>query len=231
LTSLWLHSADSKDLIHPKKEIKFSEKKALALFLEGEYEDYLYFTRSQDKEEKLTWVQFQQMHQEGKKLKNEMSKLSNQNELENAVKHLEISRSGHYEEMFQKLKFSKIIEINEPLFEAAYFLFMVKIAEENPNQFNKEIYKDLIRLKKSLSLLSSHDADAAFLYYKRKLANILELDLGSPLNQYLVQLAISKKIYSKEEIEKIKSELIQLPFEVLKTKLLAQNKEALSQNP
>jgi hypothetical protein len=225
LTAVWLHSADSKESLLPRKEVKISEKKALALFLEGEYEDYLYFTRGQEKENKLAWAQFQEMHQEGKKLKNEMSKLSNQDELQNTVNYLEISRLGDYEEMFQKIKQSKIVEMNLPLFEAAYFLFMVKIAEENPLNFNKNLFKDLFRLKKSLELLRLEDTETAFYYYKRKLANVLDLDLGSPLNQYLVQIAILKKIYSKEEIEKIKKDLLSLPFDELKSTIYAYNKD------
>lgn len=186
------------------------EKKEFKIFLNGEYEDYLEFIKDQPKEKKLEWKQFQEIRELGNKLG---SVVENSDPKILAI--LQLSRGKNIEKMFNELKASAIIEKDESLFEATFFKYMANLGDNSPEVFTKELYADLMRIKKATSLLKKEGGSEAFTDYKERLARLLELDMGSPLNQHLLKEALKKHIYTVDEIQKVKAYLLALPSDKL----------------
>ncbi len=200
------HTLLSHNLLHPQKEIS-------KIFLEGEYIDYLEFVQGQPKGKKLEWKQFQKIHELGKSVSSVLENSNLRDHLLEGVAILEISQKSGVEKCFCKLKESDLLEKDESIFQAAFFLLLVRIAENSPDLLTKEVYLNLIRLKKSALLIKKEGYKAAFAHYKGKLAGLLELDMDSVLHSHLLQVALEKEIYSVEDILKVKEALLKLPFE------------------
>ena len=113
--------------------------------------------------------------------------------------------------MFFQLKKRDLLEKNEPLFDAALFVHMSNIAENSSETFTNELYLDLMRIKKSVLILKNEGGKEAYAHYKARLAHLLELDMGSPLNQHLLKEALKMNIYTPSEIQKMKAHLLSLP--------------------
>ncbi len=185
-----------------------AEKKVVEVFLEGEYEDYLQFVRGQSKEKRLEWKQFVEIQALGRKVSCILEKGNSQI---SSVLHL--ARENRMEEMFVKLKEILPPGEDENAFETAFFMHMVELGETSPDAFTRELYADLIRIKRAVALLKSEGSNSAYSYYQSKLANLLQLDVGSVLNRYLLKVAMEKQIFSSQEIAEVKEELLALPAE------------------
>lgn len=211
-----LFAVEHKDHVLESEELYVSPKNTITLFLDGGYEDYLEFIRDQPKEKRLEWKQFQEIHEIGKKVEKELD----DQKISEIIAILQLN----LEESFATLKKSKIIQENEALFEAAFFIYTI----DSFKNASKEEYADLLRVKKAISLLKSGSEKEAFDFYKTKIANLLELDTGSILHRYLLKEALKRRIYSIPEIQKVKAELLALPSEEM-CKRLSLNSEKVSE--
>lgn len=183
-----------------------NEKTQINIFFSDEYEDFLEFIRDQPRENKLEWKQFQEIRELAKKVKVELESPNY-----NIIAILQLSKEKKIREMFNQLKQTMILEKNIESFEAAFFTYMSILAETAPSAFTKDFYLDLLRIKKSAQILKKESGEHAYLHYKARLASLLELDLGSVLNQYLLKEAMQRGVYSSAEIQKIKANLLALP--------------------
>ncbi len=177
-----------------------SQKSVLEIFSEGEYEGYLELTKDQPKEKKLQWSQFQDIAERYK----EYGKNQKSSELFEIASILQMD----IEVCLNKLKEIHLIEKKEELFEAAFLEHLKQIAEKAPEAFTRDIYKDLLRLRKAALLLKTESSGEAFSYYIARLEGLLELDRRSVLGMYLIKEAIKKHIYTKLEIQVVKNELL-----------------------
>ncbi len=134
-------------------------------------------------------------------------------DLKKGISILEISQKEGVEECFCKLKESGLLEKEENIFEAVFFAFLVHIGETSPKLLTKEFYLDLVRLKKSALLIKKVGYKGAYKHYKTKLASLLGLDMDSVLQRYLLKVALERRIYNSEDIQKVKEALLLLPFD------------------
>lgn len=191
------------------------QKDLCKVFLDGEYLDYLEFIQNQRTSKKLDWKQFQEIHELGKSVSKILESVEAKEDILEGVLIFQISRTAGIEECFYKLKESSLLQKEDLIFKAAFFSFLVETGKSLPESLNKEGYLDLLRIKKACLLLKKQSVKEAFSYYKRKLSNLLELDMESVLDRYLLKVALQKRIYSKEEIETEKKALLQLTFDKL----------------
>lgn len=191
------------------------QKNLSKIFLQGEYLDYLEFVHDQRASKKLEWKQFLEIHELAKLVSKTLDNAEMKEDVKQGVLILHISRNIGIEEAFQKLKESSFMEKEESIFKAAFFSFLVEVAESSPESFTEEIYLDLKRMKKACFVLKKQGVKEAYSYYKTKLANLLELDMDSVLNRHLLKIALKKRIYSVEEIQKEKKALLELSFDKL----------------
>ena len=196
------------------------EKKITTLFLEGSYEDYLDFVLTQPKEKRLEWKQFKEIRELGNK-----NLLDLKNCDPNLVSLFCLARENKVEEMFQKLDDSSILEMDEKSLDVAFFMHMVKIGETAPGSFTREVYLDMMRMKRALSFLKKGGGKEAFSYYQSRLASLLDLDTGSLLGRYLLKSAMQKGIYTAEEIRSVKKDLLALPAEELRILIRGEHEE------
>lgn len=183
------------------------EKKPGNIFLTGEYEDYLELIRDQPKLKKLEWKQFLEIKDLGTKVINELD-----NADPKIVYILQLGTERKMEEMFNELKKSSVLKQH---IDPAFFIHISILSENFPEGFTTELYLDLMRVRKAISLLEKGASEDPFSYYKGKLAKRLHLDLRSPFDQYLLKVALERQIYTNEEIEKVKMFLLEIPSDRL----------------
>ena len=207
-------AAENKDHLVVREPSFATEKKEFKVFLNGEYEDYLEFIRDQPKEKRLEWKQFQEIRELSNKIGDAIEKSDPK-----IVAILQLGREKNIEEMFRLLKECSIARKDESVFEstfeASFFKYMANLGDNAPETFTKELYADLIRIKKATSILKTEGGREAFTFYKGRLSKLLELDMGSPLNQHLLREALQRQIYTVSEIQKVKAYLLSLPSDKL----------------
>lgn len=179
---------------------KISKKTVLEIFFDGEYEDFLELTKDQSKEKKLEWRQFEDIK--------ERARIYRAGEACSQRAEIVSLLQTDVEICLNTLKDLDLIEKNREVFEAAFFEYLTQEAENNRALFTKEIYNDLLRLRKSILLLETESSEAAFSYYVTRFQGFLDLDRRSVLDRYLLKEAIKNHIYTKQEIQKVKDELL-----------------------